>query len=111
MGIEQRRHLRVKYPVNNRAGVQFDKTGKVVDISESGMKAIIPGSSLKVGQQILGTYAPLASKPLRFSGKVVRNVGDLVMIEFAKPMPRNILKTEVDHLIAAHGGFAEADEH
>ncbi len=112
MTAEDRKHFRMKYPPTDRPTLEtpvgvFD----VIDISESGLKfKASPNLPIKPKQSFpFHLYFGNRSALQNITGKIVRNVGDLFMIQFDKPIPRNILAQEADRLLATYGEIKTPD--
>ena len=105
MGVEKRKHFRIKYPVDVRPFlVLMGKRFQVIDISESGLKfKSLDGAGLKVGSALEGEIDFAQRQKYQFKGTIVRAVGDLLMVQFDQHCPQDVLKKEADYLIERFG--------
>ena len=113
MSYDHRRHFRIKYPPEDRPTLEVDSLSfPVVDLSESGLKFV---TSLKfkpaLRQEIKGILNFIDYSQQAIDGKVVRLIGDFVMLNFRQPIPLNRLRLEADRLIARYGGVQQAKIH
>lgn len=113
MGVEDRRHFRIKYPPNERPRlVVEDQALPVVDLSESGLKFVgNPAFKPKIKQDIQGVLVFGDDSRENIHGHVVRIVGDMFMIAFKKMITKARLAREADRLLSRYGQVPTADPH
>lgn len=113
MSYDDRRHFRIKYPPEERPKLEVaNQLFPVVDLSESGLKLI---SNLKfqpsLRQDLKGILIFSDGSREAVEGRVVRLVGDFVMITFKQLISINRLRIEADRLIARYGSVQQAKIH
>lgn len=103
---EKRKYTRLKYPRGDRPDIMIKgRAYKVVDLSQEGLKFNYPGKPRK--GEVLEAPLILGDRgQIKVKGKVVRSVGDLVMIQFDKLIDKKILAKEADYLLRRYGSIA-----
>lgn len=105
MSRNRRKSIRLKYPIKDRPQIGIKGRGyPIIDISLTGMKfRYTAGISVPKGTQIEAPVQFGDRAQLTIKGTVVRVLGDLIMINFAKPIDRKILSKEADYLLEKYG--------
>jgi hypothetical protein len=111
MTHEQRRHFRIKYPVQSRAQLEIEfNQYPIVDISHSGFK-FIGGKKFAVGFEFTGSIQFCTGDKIKIKGSVVRIVGDLVMVSLSGEISLKVLENEAQCLIQKFGKVDSAPVH